>query len=55
MNTFTTKIDRFLRERVKNETYWKNTLFGINLEDLIKEAIKLRYIAGVYGKNKKPS
>lgn len=48
-------VEYITKERVYNMPYWKANCFGLTAESLIDEAVKLRYVGGVFGGNAKAS
>lgn len=48
-------VDQIVRNKIYNCLYWKETLAGVNAEDLVDRAIQLKYIGGTYGGMRKPS
>lgn len=48
-------IEKITRLKVYNCVYWKEECFGLTSTTLIDKAIKLKYIAGTYSGNNKPS
>jgi len=48
-------IEKIIRTRIYDSKYWKEECFALSAELLVDKAMNLRYIAGVYGGNVKPS
>jgi pre-mRNA-splicing factor 38A len=48
-------IERNLRLKVYDSTYWKAQCFGLTAESLLDEAVKLRSVGGSVGPARKPS
>ena len=48
-------IERILRLKVYDSTYWKAQCFGLTAESLLDEAVKLRSVGGSVGPARKPS
>ncbi|XP_074310470.1 pre-mRNA-splicing factor 38-like [Silene latifolia] len=48
-------IDKIIRSKVHEHTYWKEHCFGLTAETLVDKAIELNHIGGTYGGNRKPT
>ena len=48
-------IEKILRTKIYNCTYWKEQCFGLTAESLVDRAMELTYIGGTYGGLRKPT
>lgn len=48
-------IEKIIRSRIYDCKYWKEECFALSAELLVDKAMELRYVAGVYAGNIKPS
>lgn len=48
-------VEKITRLKIYNCTYWKEECFGLTAATIIDKAVALKYIAGTYGGNNKPS
>lgn len=47
-------LGKILRLAINDSRYWQESCFGLTAETLIDKAIKLRYVAGTYGRRPSP-
>ncbi|KAG8905205.1 hypothetical protein FRB99_000474 [Tulasnella sp. 403] len=47
-------VEKVIRSRIYESSYWKEHCFALTAESLIDKAIELKYIGGVYG-NQRPT
>lgn len=48
-------VEKILRMKIYNSTYWKERCFGLTAETLVDEAVSLKYIGGTFGGARKPT
>ena len=48
-------IDSIIRNKIYSNNFWKERLMGVNAEDIVDHAIKLKYMGGTYGVMGKPT
>ncbi|NWW66441.1 PR38A factor, partial [Ifrita kowaldi] len=48
-------VERIIRTRIHQSTYWKEECFGLAAELVVDKAMELKYVGGVYGGNIKPT
>lgn len=48
-------LDKLVRTRIFSSRYWKEECFGLNAEQLIDQAIKLKYIGSTHSGSRKPT
>ncbi|KAF7817953.1 Pre-mRNA-splicing factor 38 [Senna tora] len=48
-------VEKILRSKIYQNTYWKEQCFGLTAETLVDKAMELEYIGGTYGGNRKPT
>jgi len=48
-------LEKILRNRIHNNSYWKSDCFGLTAEGLAQKAIELKNFGGTYGGNRKPT
>ncbi|XP_058078013.1 pre-mRNA-splicing factor 38 [Magnolia sinica] len=48
-------VEKILRSKIYQNTYWKEQCFGLTAETLVDKAMELDHIGGTYGGNRKPT
>ncbi|KAF6152455.1 hypothetical protein GIB67_035523 [Kingdonia uniflora] len=48
-------VEKILRTKIYQHTYWKEQCFGLTAETLVDKAMELDYVGGTYGGNRKPT
>ena len=48
-------VEKILRMKIYNSTYWKERCFGLTAETLVDEAVGLKFVGGTYGGARKPT
>ena len=48
-------IEKIMRNRIYESTYWKEQCFGLTTETLVDKAIDLQYFGGTFGGNQQPT
>ena len=48
-------IDKIVRTKIYNNTFYKEECFALDAENLIEKAVELNHIGGTYGPNKEPT
>lgn len=48
-------VEKILRLKIYDSTYWKEHCFGLTAETLVDKALSLRYLGGTYGGMRKPT
>lgn len=48
-------IEKIVRTKIYNNTYWKEQCFGLTAETLVDKAMELDHIGGTFGGNRKPT
>ncbi|XP_028792911.1 pre-mRNA-splicing factor 38 [Neltuma alba] len=48
-------VEKILRSKIYQNTYWKEQCFGLTAETLVDKAMELEYLGGTYGGNRKPT
>ncbi|GAB2287296.1 U4/U6-U5 snRNP complex subunit prp38 [Dionaea muscipula] len=48
-------VEKILRAKIYQHTYWKEQCFGLTAETLVDKAMELDHIGGTYGGNRKPT
>mmetsp|Transcript_44541 Transcript_44541/g.71582 ORF Transcript_44541/g.71582 Transcript_44541/m.71582 type:complete len:330 (+) Transcript_44541:99-1088(+) len=48
-------IEKITRMKIYDDMYWKEHCFALNAEGIVDKAVELKYVAGVYGGNRRPS
>ncbi|KAK8556606.1 hypothetical protein V6N13_064627 [Hibiscus sabdariffa] len=48
-------VEKIVRSKIYQNTYWKEQCFGLTAETLVDKAMELDHIGGTYGGNRKPT
>ncbi|GMP40063.1 hypothetical protein CsSME_00010652 [Camellia sinensis var. sinensis] len=48
-------VEKILRSKIYQHTYWKEQCFGLTAETLVDKAMELDHLGGTYGGNRKPT
>lgn len=48
-------VEKILRSKIYQNTYWKEQCFGLTAETLVDKAMELDHLGGTFGGNRKPS
>uniref|UniRef100_A0A803KNW5 Pre-mRNA-splicing factor 38 n=1 Tax=Chenopodium quinoa TaxID=63459 RepID=A0A803KNW5_CHEQI len=48
-------VEKIVRTKIYQNTYWKEQCFGLTAETLVDKAMELDHIGGTYGGNRKPT
>ncbi|KAF2292037.1 hypothetical protein GH714_000272 [Hevea brasiliensis] len=48
-------VEKILRSKIYQNTYWKEQCFGLTAETLVDKAMELDHLGGTYGGNRKPT
>ncbi|KAH9608134.1 hypothetical protein KSS87_015584 [Heliosperma pusillum] len=48
-------VEKIVRSKVYQHTYWKEQCFGLTAETLVDKAMELDHVGGTYGGNRKPT
>ncbi|KAJ7977899.1 Pre-mRNA-splicing factor 38 [Quillaja saponaria] len=48
-------VEKILRSKIYQTTYWKEQCFGLTAETLVDKAMELDHLGGTYGGNRKPT
>ncbi|KNA19335.1 hypothetical protein SOVF_060510 [Spinacia oleracea] len=48
-------VEKIVRSKIYQNTYWKEQCFGLTAETLVDKAMELDHVGGTYGGNRKPS
>nr|DAD33211.1 TPA_asm: hypothetical protein HUJ06_012062 [Nelumbo nucifera] len=48
-------VEKILRSKIYQFTYWKEQCFGLTAETLVDKAMELDHLGGTYGGNRKPT
>lgn len=48
-------VEKILRSKIYQNTYWKEQCFGLTAETLVDKAMELDHIGGTFGGNRKPT
>ncbi|XP_076953304.1 pre-mRNA-splicing factor 38 [Bidens hawaiensis] len=48
-------VEKILRSKIYQNTYWKEQCFGLTAETLVDKAMELDHVGGTYGGNRKPT
>ncbi|XP_071697781.1 uncharacterized protein [Rutidosis leptorrhynchoides] len=48
-------IEKILRSKIYQHTYWKEQCFGLTAETLVDKAMELDHVGGTHGGNRKPT
>lgn len=47
-------VEKILRAKIYQNTYWKGECFGLTAETLVDKAMELNHVGGTFGGNRKP-
>ncbi|KAM7474190.1 hypothetical protein LguiB_021433 [Lonicera macranthoides] len=48
-------VEKILRSKIYQNTYWKEQCFGLTAETLVDKAMELDHLGGTYGGNRRPT
>jgi pre-mRNA-splicing factor 38A len=48
-------VEKILRSKIYQNTYWKEQCFGLTAETLVDKAMELDHLGGTHGGNRKPT
>lgn len=48
-------IEKILRNKIYQNTYWKEQCFGLTAETLVDKAMELDHLGGTHGGNRRPT
>uniref|UniRef100_A0A7S4HBY5 Pre-mRNA-splicing factor 38 n=1 Tax=Guillardia theta TaxID=55529 RepID=A0A7S4HBY5_GUITH len=48
-------VEKILRQKIYDDNYWKEHLFGLTAETIVDRAMELDHIGGTFGGNNKPT
>lgn len=48
-------VEKILRSKIYQNTYWKEQCFGLTAETLVDKAMELDHIGGTYGGSRRPT
>lgn len=48
-------VEKILRSKIYQNTYWKEQCFGLTAETLVDKAMELEYLGGTFGGSRKPT
>ncbi|GER44954.1 pre-mRNA-splicing factor 38A, partial [Striga asiatica] len=48
-------VEKILRTKIYQHTYWKEQCFGLTAETLVDKAMEIDHLGGTYGGNRKPT
>jgi pre-mRNA-splicing factor 38A len=48
-------VEKIVRTKIYQSTYWKEQCFGLTAETLVDKAMELDHTGGTYGGNRKPT
>lgn len=48
-------VEKILRSKIYQNTYWKEQCFGLTAETLVDKAMELDHLGGTFGGNRKPT
>lgn len=48
-------VEKILRSKIYQNTYWKEQCFGLTAETLVDKAMEIDHIGGTFGGNRKPT
>ena len=48
-------VEKILRSKIYQHTYWKEQCFGLTAETLVDKAMELDHLGGTFGGNRKPT
>ncbi|GMH10437.1 hypothetical protein Nepgr_012278 [Nepenthes gracilis] len=48
-------VEKILRSKIYQNTYWKEQCFGLTAETLVDKAMELDHVGGTFGGNRKPT
>ncbi|KAL6964691.1 hypothetical protein U1Q18_035749 [Sarracenia purpurea var. burkii] len=48
-------VEKILRSKIYQNTYWKEQCFGLTAETLVDKAMEIDHLGGTYGGNRKPT
>lgn len=48
-------VEKIVRSKIYQNTYWKEQCFGLTAETLVDKAMELDHLGGTYGGNRKPT
>ena len=48
-------VEKILRSKIYQNTYWKEQCFGLTAETLVDKAMELDHLGGTYGGSRKPT
>lgn len=48
-------VEKILRSKIYQNTYWKEQCFGLTAETLVDKAMELDHLGGTFGGSRKPS
>jgi len=48
-------VEKIVRSKIYQSTYWKEQCFGLTAETLVDKAMELDHTGGTYGGNRKPT
>lgn len=48
-------VEKILRTKIYQNTYWKEQCFGLTAETLVDKAMELDHVGGTFGGNRKPT
>lgn len=48
-------VEKIVRSKIYQNTYWKEQCFGLTAETLVDKAMELNHIGGTFGGSRKPT
>lgn len=48
-------VEKILRSKIYQNTYWKEQCFGLTAETLVDKAMEIDHLGGTFGGNRKPT
>lgn len=48
-------VEKIVRSKIYQNTYWKEQCFGLTAETLVDKAMELDHLGGTYGGSRKPT